>query len=162
MSGGRRKKYHEPSVLRNERRIIEKLLQIAIRNTQNNQPSQSEGFQPQERRNEQWTVDPFWETDRPQRQQSQPEYDTTPSPRQQQPIPMEEGGIGSETDQDPSVLEVPAINWAKDVGFKSVQYMEMGHAQKIDAEEPNNWDLGNAVRETICDQFTIANDGNYK
>ena len=61
---------------------------------------------------------------------------------------MEEGEIGSDTDQDPSVLEVPAINWAKYVGVKSVQYIKMGHAPRVDAEEQNNWDLGNAVRET--------------
>ena len=67
MSGGRWKKYHEPRILRKERKIIEEQLQIAIRNTQTNHPSQREGFQPQKRRNEQWTVDPFWETDRPQR-----------------------------------------------------------------------------------------------
>ena len=61
---------------------------------------------------------------------------------------MEVGEIGSETDQDQSVLEVPAINWAKYVGVKSVQYIKMGHAPKMDAEEPNNWDLGNVVSET--------------
>ena len=108
-----KKKYHKPRFLRNERRVIEEQLQFAIRNAQNNQLIQPEGFQPQERRKEQWTVDPFWETDRLQRQQPPPEYDNTPSSRQQQPIPMEEDEIGYETDQDPSVLEVPAINWAK-------------------------------------------------
>ena len=56
--------------------------------------------------------------------------------------------IGSETDQDPSVLEVSAINWAKYVGIKSSHYIKLGHAPKLDAEEPNVWDLGNAVRET--------------
>ena len=55
--------------------------------------------------------------------------------------------IGSETDQDPSVLEVSAINWANFVGIKSVQYIKMDHAPKVDAEI-NDWDLGNAVRET--------------
>ena len=44
------------------------------------------------------------------------------------PIPMEEGEIDSETDQDPSALEVPAINWARYVGVKSVQYVKMGRA----------------------------------
>ena len=35
------------------------------------------------------------------------------APKQQfAPIPMEEGEINSESDQDPSVLEVPAWNWA--------------------------------------------------
>ena len=61
---------------------------------------------------------------------------------------MEEGEIGSDTDQDPSVLEVPAINWAKYVDVKSVQYIKMGHAPRVDSEEQNSWDLGNAVRET--------------
>ena len=61
---------------------------------------------------------------------------------------MEEGEIGSETDQDQSILEVPAINWAEYVGVKSVQYIKMGHGPKVDDIEQSNWDLGNAVRET--------------
>ena len=60
---------------------------------------------------------------------------------------MEEGEIDSETDQDPSVLEVPAINWARYVGVKSVQYVKMGHASRIAAEK-NDWNLEQAVRET--------------
>ena len=60
---------------------------------------------------------------------------------------MEEAEIGSDTNQDPSVLEDPAINWAKYIGVKSVQYIKMGHAPKVDAEEQNNWELGKAVRE---------------
>ena len=148
MSGGRWKKYHEPRFLRNERKIIKEQLQIAIRNLQNKNPNQPEGFQPQERRNEQWTVDPFWETDRPQRPQTSTSTDNTPPPGQQHWTPMEEGEIGSGSEQDPSVLEVPAINWAKYVGVKSVQYIKMGHAPRVDAVEQNNWDLGNAVRET--------------
>ena len=67
---------------------------------------------------------------------------------------MEEGKIDSETDKDPSVLEVPAVNWAIYVGVKSVQYIKMGHAPIVDAEEPNNWDLGNAVSETEKKQFS--------
>ena len=107
-----------------------------------------QGFQPQERHNEQWTVDPLWEVNRPQRQQPQLDVEPRPSPRQIQHNPMEEGEIDSETDQDPSVLEVPAVNWAKYVGVKTVQYIKMGQAPKVDAEEPNDWDLGNALRET--------------
>ena len=61
---------------------------------------------------------------------------------------MEEGEIDSETDQDPSILEEPAWNWAKYVGVKSVQYVKMGHAPKVAAQEENNWDLEQAVRET--------------
>ena len=61
---------------------------------------------------------------------------------------MEEGEIDSETDQDPSILEVPAWNRAKYVGVKSVQYVKMGHAPKVAAQEENNWDLEQAVRET--------------
>ena len=63
-------------------------------------------------------------------------------------MPLEEGEIESETDQDPSILEVPAINWARYVGVKSVQYVKMGHAPKVLAQETNNWDLEQAVRET--------------
>ena len=53
---------------------------------------------------------------------------------------MEGGEIDSETDQDPSILEVPAWNWAKYVGVKSVQYVKMGHAPKVAAQE-ESWDL---------------------
>ena len=105
--------------------------------------SQTKGYQPQARRQEQLTVDPFSEIDR--RQQPQQEQSGT---SQQNYTPMEEGEIGSETDQDTSVLEVPVMNWAKYVGVKSVQYIKMGHATRVNAEEPNNFDLGNAVRET--------------
>ena len=91
MSGGRWKKYNEPRFLRNERKIIEEQLHIAIRSSQINPPNQPEGFQPQERRNKQWTVDPFWETDRPQRPQASTENDNTPPTGQQQWTPMEEG-----------------------------------------------------------------------
>ena len=63
-------------------------------------------------------------------------------------MPMEEGEIESETDQDQSTLEVPAINWERYVGVKSVQYVKMGHALKVLAQEVNNWDLEQAVRET--------------
>ena len=76
----------------------------------------------------------------------------TSAPRGEQPnneySPMEEGEVESDTDQDPSVLEVPAKNWAKNVGVKSVQNIKMGHAPRVNAEEPNDWGLGNAVRET--------------
>ena len=48
----------------------------------------------------------------------------------------------------PSVLEVPTINWANYLGIKSVQYIKMGHAPRIQAIEPNNWDHENTVRET--------------
>ena len=144
-SGGRWKKYHEPKFLRNERRVIEEQLQQAIRNVENqNQQEPAGGFQPETRRQEQWTVDPFWDVDRPQ---APANAEDRPGSSQQQPIPMEEGEIDSESDQDPSILEVPAINWAKYAGVKSVQYIKMGHAPRT-TEEPNDWDFGNAVRES--------------
>ena len=142
-SGGRWKKYHEPRFLRNETRIIEAQLQIATRNVENRQREQ-----PIERRNEQWTMDPFWEVDHPQRQPPQLDNEPGPSSRQIQHTLMGEGEIDSEADQDPSVLEVPAVNWAKYIGVKSVQYIKIRHAPKVDAEETNDWDLGNALRET--------------
>ena len=71
MTGGKWKKYHEPKFLRNERRVIEERLQQNIRGREQGDlrqrigPQHSGGFQPQTRRSEQWTVDPFWEMDRP-------------------------------------------------------------------------------------------------
>ena len=63
-------------------------------------------------------------------------------------IPMKEGEKGSETDQDPSILEVPAWNWARYVGVKGVQYVKTEHAPKVAALDEKNWDLEQAVRET--------------
>ena len=51
-SGIRWEKYHEPRFLRNERRIIEEQLQISIKNIENRQTDQPQGFQQQARRNE--------------------------------------------------------------------------------------------------------------
>ena len=151
MTGGRWKRYHEPKFLGNERKVIEERLQQLTSNQQPKDlrqiigPQHKGGYQPQTGHSEQWTVDPFWEMDRPTPvQQHQPDK---PGPSSAL-IPMEEGEIDSETDQDPSVLEVPAINWARYVGVKSVQYVKMGHAPRIAAEEQNEWNLEQAVRET--------------
>ena len=140
MTGGKWKKYHEPKFLRCERKVIEERLQQIIDGRQQQPdlrqrigPQQKGGFQPQTRRAEQWTVDPFWDLDRPTptqpSQQEQPGTSSS-SKRQEQntPISMEGGEIDSETDQDPSILEVPAINWTRYGGVKSVQYVKMGHA----------------------------------
>ena len=114
-------------------------------------PQHSGGFQPQTRRSEQRTIDPFWEVDRP----TPVQYQDVPGPSSATfgqelfaPMPMEEGEIESDTDQDPSILEVPSINWARYVGVKSVQYVQMGHAPKVLAQEENNWHLEQAVRDT--------------
>ena len=67
MTGGKWKKYHEPKFLRNERRVIEERLQQIIQGREQGDlrqrigPQLSCGYQPQTRRSEQWTVDPFWE-----------------------------------------------------------------------------------------------------
>ena len=166
LTGGKWKKYHEPKFLRNERKVIEERLQQIMKEQHRGDlrqkigPQQSSGFQPQTRRSEQWTVDPFWEMDRPtpvqqQQQHDQSQYDkpgpssaTANTEHQFAQIPMEEGEIESETDQDPSILEVPAWNWARYVGVKSVQYVKMGHAPKVAALDENTWDLEQAVRET--------------
>ena len=88
----------------------------------------------------------MWDIDRPTPaqmiQKDQPGTSTSNTGQgRNTPVPMDEGEIDSETDKDPSVLEVPAINWARYVGVKSVQYVKMGHAPKIIAEEDKNWDL---------------------
>ena len=90
-----------------------------------------------------------WEVDRPT--PAQPNIQDRPGPLHQnyiQSAPMEEGEKDTDTDQDPSILEVPAINWARYGRVKSVQYVKMGHAPKIAAEEQKDWNLEQAVRET--------------
>ena len=61
---------------------------------------------------------------------------------------MEEGEISSDSEMAPSVLEVHTIHWANYFIMKSVQYIKMGHAPRIQALEPNNWDHEITVRET--------------
>ena len=67
-------------------------------------PQHSGRFQPQTRKFEQWTVDPFWEVDRtrPAQYQDSPGSSTATSGWELfAPMPMEEGEIESQTDQDP-------------------------------------------------------------
>ena len=88
----------------------------------------------------------------PARQQDMPGPSTAPTGQAQcAPILIEEGELDSET--DPSILEVPAIHWARYVGLKIVQYVKMGHAAKIAALEDNNRDFEQAVRETEGTDF---------
>ena len=71
MTGGKCKKYHEPKFLRNERGVIEGRLQQNIRGREQSDLRQrigsqhSGGFRHQTRLSEQWTVNPFWEINRP-------------------------------------------------------------------------------------------------
>ena len=73
MTGGKWKEYHEPKFLRSERKVTEERLQQIVDGQQQQQvhlrqrigPQQRGDFQPQTRRAEQWTVDPFWDLDRP-------------------------------------------------------------------------------------------------
>ena len=157
MRGGKWK-LHEPKFLRYERRVIEERLQQIIRGREQGDlrqkigPQHNRGFQPQTGRSEQWTVDHIWEVDRPTPAQQQDVPGTSSASSgldQYTPMPMEEGEVDSKTDQDPSILEVSAVNWARYVGVKSVQYVKMGHAPKacpIAAQEDKNWDLEQVVR----------------
>ena len=76
LTGGKWKKYHELKVLLNERKVTEKRLQQIMRGReqdlrQRTGPQHSGGFQPQTRWSEQWTVNRFWEKDRPTPAQQQ-------------------------------------------------------------------------------------------
>ena len=78
---------------------------------------------------------------------------------------MEEGEIGSETDQDPSVLEVPAVNWAKYMGVKSVQHKKNG--PRTERGRRRTEQLGSVKccqgdRKTICHGPSAAHDGDNK
>ena len=96
------------------------------------------------------TVDPSWKLDQPTPPQSS-QCNNRPGPRTASTsqdrdilIPTEERAINSKTDKDPSVLEVPATNGARYVGFKTVQHVEMGPTLGILAEDDNNWMLEQA------------------
>ena len=145
------KKYHEPKFLRSERRVTEeKLLEIIrrlespaveIRNRQQQQANYFPDWQFKETRNYQGGFVPPEDNN----------ADTSlacPTSHTPDETPMEEGEISSDSEMAPSVLEVPTINWAHYLGVKSVQYIKMGHAPRIQALEPNNWDHENTVRET--------------
>ena len=85
LTGGKWKRYHEPKYLRNERKVIEERLQQIIKNRetvdlrQRIGPKQTRGFVPPTRHSEQWTVDPFWDVDRPT--PAQQTYKTDPDHR---------------------------------------------------------------------------------
>ena len=53
---------------------------------------------------------------------------------------------GKNTDQDPAVLEFPAVTWSKYVANDSVQYIQMGQTLSVNAEEATDWDLRNRQR----------------
>ena len=69
LTGGKWRKIHEPKFLRNERKEIQKTEHQIKRGRQQGDlrqrigPQHNGDFQPQTRRSEQWTVDPFWEVD---------------------------------------------------------------------------------------------------
>ena len=94
-SGGRWKKYHESTFFRNERRIMEQQVQQAIGNLVGENQQPEGGFQPQTRRQVQWTVDPFWGVDRPQQLavlKTSEQPGTSSLNTHQEYIPMEDGG----------------------------------------------------------------------
>ena len=64
---------------------------------------------------------------------------------------LREKEIDSETYQNLSFLEVPAINWAQCVGEKHVYYAKMGQTPGVAAEEDKNWDLERTVRDSEQD-----------
>ena len=141
--------------------MIEESLQQIIKNRetadlrQRISPKQTGGFITPTRHSEQWTVDPFWDVDRPTPAQTSTQDRPGPSHQNYtQEAPMEEGEIDTDTDQDPSILELPAINWARYVGVKIGQYVKMGHAPKIASEGQKDWSLEQAVRETEKDFST--------
>ena len=153
----------------NDRNIIKEQVQQGIRNIENRQQHQVGSFQSQKRRKYQWKVDPFWEIYLPQPPEGLPEDQPEPSssitgPAYHEYIPMEEGEIESDTKQVSLNLGVLAVSLAKYVGGKSVQYIDMCHALIANAEEPNDWDLGNAEKERpniILHKPTATNDGNH-
>ena len=137
LSNGKWKKYHEPKVLRNERRVIEeKLMEIIIRlerpaveiRNQQQQTNYFPDWQFKETRNYQGGFIPQ-EINRAGTSSARPTTSHTPDE-----TPMEEGEISSDSEMAPSVLEVPTMNWANYLGIKSVK--------KYKDQKPNTskWD----------------------
>ena len=165
LSNSKWKKYHEPKFLRNERKTIEKrLLQIISRLESpaveiRNRPIHN---QPQNDYLPDWqfTGARNFEGGYIPNDANQPSTSTA----RPEEAPMEEGEISSDSEMAPSVLEVPTINWANYLGIKSVQYIKMGHAPRIQAIEPNNWDHENRQgnRKRVRNGPPVINDGNDK
>ena len=149
LSNGKWKKYHEPKFLRGKRKTIEEKLVKIIKRLE----SPAVGISNRQNQNNYFPDWRFKETsnfqggfnpqDDESTSQARPTTSYTPDE-----TPMEEGEISSDSEMAPSVLEVPTINWANYLGVKSVQYIKMGHAPRIQALEPNDWDHENTVRET--------------
>ena len=152
LSNGKWKKYHEPKFLRGERREIEERLSEIIRKLES--PAREIRNRPQQ--SDEYSAD--WQSTAPapqnfrggfiQRTNNDQPGTSRAEPVTQQDIIMEEGEISSDSELAPSVLEVPTINWANYIGVKSVQYIKMGHAPRVQALEQNSWDLEQTVRET--------------
>ena len=86
-------------------------------------------LKPETRRPEQWTVDPFWDVDRPQapaNAEDRPRPSTTNNPTAQQSIPMEEGEIDSESDNTRPNSKSP-----QSIG-QSTQALKASNIQKWD------------------------------
>ena len=149
LSNGKWKKYHEPKFLRNERKTFEKrFLEIISRLESPAVEIRNRPFHNQLQNDYlpdwQFTGVRNFEGAFIPKDANQPSTSTART----EEAPMEEGEISSDSEMAPSVLEVPTINWANYLGIKSVQYIKMGHAPRIQAIELNNWDHENTVRET--------------
>ena len=148
LSNGKWKKYHELKFLRGERKIIEEKLAEIIKRLESpaveirNQQNQANYFPDWQFKETGNFRGGFIPQENQGTSQTRPTTSYTPDE-----TPMEEGEISSDSEMAPSVLEVPTFNWANCLGVKSVQYTKMGHAPRIQALEPNDWDHENTVRE---------------
>ena len=114
LTGGKWKRYHEPNFLRNGRKVIEenrRKTTTDYKKPSNSRPQTKDRFQTNgrlrtpTRHSEQWTVDPFWDVDRP----------TWPNQTYK---------------TDPDHRTKTTFNWARYVGVKVVQYVKMDTLQK--------------------------------
>ena len=152
LSNDKWKKHCEPKFLRGERRVIEEKLSemirrlespaVEIRNRQQQQADYFPDWQFKETRNSRGGFIPQEDNNAGT---SQARLTTSHTPDE---TPMEKGEISSDSEMATSVVEVPTIKWANYFGVKSVQYIKMGHAPRIQVLEPNNWNHENNVRET--------------
>ena len=122
-SAGKWKRYHEPKSLRPEKLILEEKLWALIK-----KESGQTDFNPNDPRDFVGGFIPR-EYNNPTEQQKRQARDD------------------SSEEEAPSELGVPAINWTKYAGCKTVRYIKMGNAPIVKSPDGQDWKVDQTVRD---------------
>ena len=124
-SSGKWKRYHEPKSLRPEKLLIEEKLWALIK-----KESGQTDFNPNDPRD---FVGGFIPR----------EYNNQANTSEQKRKASDE----SSEDEAPSELGVPAINWTKYAGCKTIRYIKMGNAPNVKSPDGQDWKVDQTVRD---------------